>query len=373
VDVVFRTWRAGDTGVVRVTGVLDFASAVRLRLTLYRCCDAGVSEIVVDLSRVRLMDASSISVLLAVHGRLANDGGGLVVTGAARLVLDVLEITGAAKELGAYDDVDPSLLKPSGRPVSDAQVHGRWGDDVNDFAARMHRTPDRRERARLRADLIGRCLPMAEKLAARFHGLGEPADDLRQVAALALVMAVDRFDPGPGTDFAAYATPTVVGALKRHFRDRGWAVRPPRQIQEMRLAVNRARADLSQDLTRTPTVADIAERLNTSEHRVVEAVGASAGYRTVSLYAPLGADPEAPTLVDRLGGFDDRYESVVNLESLRPLIAELPERDRAILAMRFRENRTQQEIAERLGVSQMHVSRLLTRILGRLRAGLLSD
>ncbi|GIJ62567.1 hypothetical protein Vau01_100830 [Virgisporangium aurantiacum] len=372
-EVVFRTWRAGDTGVVRVAGVLDFASAVRLRLTLYRCCDAGVSDIVVDLSRVRLMDASSISVLLAVHARLAQNDGGLVVTGAARLVLDVLEITGAAKELGAYGGVDPALLEPSGRPISDTEVHGRWGDDVNELAARMHRESDPHERVRLRDDLIGRCLPMAERLAVRFTGLGEPADDLRQVAALALVLAVDRFDPGPGTDFAAYATPTVVGALKRHFRDRGWAVRPPRQVQEMRLAVNRARADLSQDLTRTPTSADIAARLNTSERRVVEAVGASAGYRAVSLDAPLGADPDAPNLVDRLGGFDDGYESVTNLESLRPLIAELPGRDQTILAMRFYENQTQQEIAARLGVSQMHVSRLLTRILGRLRAELLSD
>lgn len=372
--MTFRTWRAGDTGVVRVAGVLDFASAVRLRLALYKCCDAGVADIVVDLRRVRMMDASSISVLLAVHRRLAETGGGLVVTGAAGLVLDVLEITGAAKELGVHTDVDPAMLTPSpGKAMSVTDTHGRWGDDVNDLAARMRRAPDERDRARLRDELIGRCLPMAERLATRFHGLGEPTDDLRQVAALALIMAVDRFDPAPATDFAAYATPTVVGALKRHFRDRGWSVRPPRQIQEMRLAVNRARADLTQGLTRMPTVADIAGHLNTSRERVVEAVGASAGYRAVSLAAPAGTEPDAPALADRLGGADAGFESVNNMESLRPLVAALPERDRSIITMRFYENRTQQQIADRLGVSQMHVSRLLTRILGRLRTDMLSD
>ncbi len=372
-DAVFQTWRSGDTGVVRVTGVLDFASAVRLRLTLYRCCDAGVADIVVDLSRVRLMDASSISVMSTLHHRLAGNGGGLTVTGATRLVLDVLEITGAAKDLSAYRPVDPALLEPSGIPITGREVHGRWGDGVNDLAARMRYAPAPVDQVRLRDELIGHCLPMAERLATRFTGLGESAEDLRQVAALALVMAVDRFDPASGSDFAAYATPTIVGALKRHFRDRGWAVRPPRQIQEMRLAVNRTRADLAQELTRTPTVADIAGRLRTSESRVVEAVGASAGYRAVSLDAPVGADPDAPSLVDRLGSTDTGFDHVTDLETIKPLLAQLSDREQRIVAMRFLDNRTQQEIADAVGISQMHVSRLLTRILGRLRDELLSD
>lgn len=372
-EAIFQTWRRGDTGVVRVAGVLDFASAVRLRLTLYHCCDAGVTDIVVDLSRVRLMDASSISVLCTLHQRLARDGGGLVVTGAGRLVLEVLEITGAAKELSAHRTVDPALLEPSGIPITGREVHGRWGDGVNDLAGRMRYAVDPLERARLRDGLIEHCLPMAERLAARFAGLGEPTDDLRQVAALALVMAVDRFDPASGTDFAAYATPTIVGALKRHFRDRGWAVRPPRQIQEMRLAVNRTRAELAQELTRTPTAADIAVRLHTSERLVAEAVGASAGYRAVSLDAPVSTDPDAPSLAERLGGTDAGFDHVTDLESIKPLLARLSDREQKIVGMRFLDNRTQQEIADVLGISQMHVSRLLTRILGRLRDELLGD
>jgi RNA polymerase sigma-B factor len=224
----------------------------------------------------------------------------------------------------------------------------------------------------LREHLIRLCLPFAERLARRFNGLGESPADLAQVAAMGLLKAVDRHDPSLGTDFAAYATPTIVGELKRHFRDRGWAVRVPRRLQELRLDINRIRNELTHELNRSPTVADLARRLDVDEEQIIEAMTAAGGYRAVSLFAPVGGEDEGLTLLDSLGAYDDRMASVDALETLKPLLKALPAREREILAMRFFENLTQAQIAERIGISQMHVSRLLTRTLERLRQGMLA-
>jgi RNA polymerase sigma-B factor len=224
----------------------------------------------------------------------------------------------------------------------------------------------------VREEAIRLCLPFVERLARRFYGLGEASADLNQVAALGLLKSVDRYDPAHGTDFPSYATPTIVGELKRHFRDRGWAVRVPRRLQELRLDINRARAELTHELNRSPTVPDLAERLDLDEDQIVEAMMAAGGYRATSLFTPIGGEEDGLTLLDSLGTEDAALDAVESHETLQPLLAELPVRERDIITMRFFGNMTQAQIAERLGISQMHVSRLLARTLIQLRRGMLA-
>jgi RNA polymerase sigma-B factor len=378
-EMSLAIWRVDDTDVVRVDGVLDLAAAVRLRLTLYGRLDAGASTVVVDLTGVRLMDASAVNVLLTVRERLAERGGSLTTPGAGGLVLQVLEIAGVAERLRAYDTLAPRLTDRSadtGAQIGTAATgtHGGWGDEVNVVMGRLGTLPtdDVTARRTLRDEVIRLCLPFAERLARRFHGLGEPVADLDQVAALGLVKAIDRYDPGFGTDFPSFATPTILGELKRHFRDRGWSVRVPRRLQELRLDINRARDQLTHDLGRVPTMADLAAHLDVDEDAVVEAVVAADAYRSTSIFAPVGAEEGGPTLADRLGAEDHGYEAVDIRETLQPLLAGLSERERQLITMRFFGNMTQVNIAERLGISQMHVSRLLTRTLSRLREEMLT-
>jgi RNA polymerase sigma-B factor len=377
-ETTFEVWRVDGVDVVRAIGVLDFAATIRLRLTLFGRLDAGARHLVVDLSRVRLLDASAVNVLLRVRERLLDTGGSLAAPGATGLVLEVLEIAGAAKKLGAYEPMDPRLADPSADaagPVSTAPggAHGQWGDRINELMGRLHALPaGDPARTALRDELVRDCLPFVERLARRFYGLGESSADLNQVAALGLLKAVDRYDPNLGTDFPSYATPTIVGELKRHFRDRGWAVRVPRRLQELRLDINRARAEMTHELNRSPTVAELAERLTVDHDQIIEALTAAGGYRATSLFAPVAADDTGRTLLDSLGAEDAALDAVESHESLQPLLAALPQRERDIITMRFFGNMTQGQIAERLGISQMHVSRLLARTLVRLRECLLA-
>jgi RNA polymerase sigma-B factor len=221
--------------------------------------------------------------------------------------------------------------------------------------------------AALRDQLIEAHLGLAEYLARRFANRGEPLDDLVQVASLGLVKAVERFDPARGLEFTTFATPTIVGELKRHFRDKGWAVRVPRRVQELHLRVTRVVDDLSLELGRSPTVAEIAHRAGTSEDEVIEAIDAGSAYRSTSLDAGRGDDDDSPGLLGQLGTLDPEMASAERRAALSPLIAELPEREQVMLYLRFYEGMTQSEIAKRLGISQMHVSRLLSRSLQRLR------
>src|SRR5688500_5743474 len=220
---------------------------------------------------------------------------------------------------------------------------------------------------RVRAELIEAHLGLAEYLARRFANRGEPLDDLVQVASLGLVKAVERFDPGRGLEFTTFATPTIVGELKRHFRDKGWAVRVPRRVQELHLRVTRVVDDLSLELGRSPTVTEIAKRAGTTEDEVIEAIDAGSAYRSTSLDAGRGDDDDSPGLLGQLGALDPEMASAERRAALGPLIAELPEREQVMLYLRFYEGMTQSEIAKRLGISQMHVSRLLSRSLQRLR------
>ncbi|MET9830470.1 RNA polymerase sigma factor SigF [Streptomyces sp. NPDC006385] len=228
------------------------------------------------------------------------------------------------------------------------------------------------EYAELRNQLVRMHLPLVEHLARRFRNRGEPLDDLTQVATIGLIKSVDRFDPERGVEFSTYATPTVVGEIKRHFRDKGWAVRVPRRLQELRLSLTTATAELSQQHGRSPTVHELAEKLAISEEEVLEGLESANAYSTLSLDVP-DTDDESPAVADTLGAEDEALEGVEYRESLKPLLEDLPPREKRILLLRFFGNMTQSQIAQEVGISQMHVSRLLARTLAQLREKLLVE
>jgi len=229
------------------------------------------------------------------------------------------------------------------------------------------------ERTRIRATLVELHLPLVEYLARRFRNRGEWLDDLTQVATIGLIKSIDRFDLERGVEFSTYATPTIVGEIKRHFRDKGWAVRVPRRLQELKLSLTKAIGDLAQREGRAPTVSELAAHLQMSEEEVLEGLESANAYSTVSLDAPDSGDEDAPAVADSLGMIDDALEGVEYRESLKPLLERLPPREKKILLLRFFGNMTQSQIAAELGISQMHVSRLLARTLAQLRDGLTVD
>lgn len=232
------------------------------------------------------------------------------------------------------------------------------------------RTPDpnqlftRLPDASAREQLVILFKPLAEYLARRFQGRGEPLEDLTQVASLALIKAIDRYDLSRGVKFSTYATASIVGEIKRHFRDKGWAVRVPRRLQEAGLAVSKVVVDLHQSLGRSPTVREIAERSGFQEEEVVEAIEAAHAYTAASLDA---ADDTGVSAIQELGGEDPAIEFLEEWTAVAPALRNLPAREKRLIYLRFVKGRSQMEIAEELGVSQMHVSRLLARTLKFLR------
>ncbi|MDF0532103.1 RNA polymerase sigma factor SigF [Tsukamurella sp. 8F] len=249
-----------------------------------------------------------------------------------------------------------------------------YDDDYSDVADRLRSAEGKSapQRAAIRDEVILRCLPLAEHLARRFTGRGEQFDDLVQVARLGLVNAVDRFDADKGTDFVAFAVPTILGVLRRHFRDTGWSARVPRRLQELYLRVNNTLGEYSQELGRAPTTTEIAGRLGVPVDEVRQAMVAGNGYHATSFDTPTVEDG-APALIDTIGADDPGYELVTEFEALRPVVEQLDDRSRTILALRFQHSMTQTQIAAQLGISQMHVSRILSRTLATLRDGVRAD
>ena len=233
--------------------------------------------------------------------------------------------------------------------------------------------PGSPEREQLRGVLVEMHLPLVEYLARRFRNRGEWLDDLTQVATIGLIKSIDRFDLERGVEFSTYATPTIVGEIKRHFRDKGWAVRVPRRLQELKLSLTKAIGELAQSEGRAPTVSELAAHLQMSEEEVLEGLESANAYSTVSLDAPDSGDDDAPAVADSLGIVDEALEGVEYRESLKPLLERLPPREKKILLLRFFGNMTQSQIAAELGISQMHVSRLLARTLTQLRDGLTNE
>jgi RNA polymerase sigma-B factor len=221
-----------------------------------------------------------------------------------------------------------------------------------------------------REELVERFLPLARQLARRYQRHNEPLDDLMQVASMGLVKAIDRFDPSRGTAFSTYAVPTILGELKRYFRDSGWAVHVPRGMQERVMKLDQASQELHRKLGRSPSASELAGELRLTSEEVLEAMEASSAYDAISLEEQRGSerDSQEPTYADSLGMEEERYELVEYGATIAPTMKALSERERLILHLRFVEDLTQSEIADRIGVSQMHVSRLIRRALARLRA-----
>ena len=243
-------------------------------------------------------------------------------------------------------------------------AHGAERDD-RELARRYRSDGD----TAARNELIERLMPLAHMLARRYQRPNVALDDLVQVAGLGLVKAVDRFDPDQGTALSSYAVPTILGELKRYFRDSSWAVHVPRDMQERVLRVNQTIESLSYKLGRSPTPAEVATDIGETIEYVLEAMEATSAYESISLDAAGdGPDEEAEPHVDRIGFDDDRFELVEDAAGLAPRLRDLPERERLVLGLRFVEDMTQSQIAKRVGVSQMHVSRLIERGLNRVRS-----
>jgi RNA polymerase sigma-B factor len=220
---------------------------------------------------------------------------------------------------------------------------------------------------RARDELCQRFMPLARQLARRYQRGNEPLDDLVQVASLGLIKAIDRYSLDRGTAFSSYAVPTILGELKRYFRDVGWAVHVPRGMQERIMQVNSTVEALSRRLGRSPTPAEIGKEINASPEAVLEALEASVAYEASSLDAPRTTDADSNSYAESIGADDDAYEQIEYMQAIAPTMRALPERDRLVLKLRFEDDLTQSEIADRIGVSQMHVSRLIRRALARLR------
>jgi RNA polymerase sigma-B factor len=226
-----------------------------------------------------------------------------------------------------------------------------------------------------REQLVQRFLPLARQLARRYQRAGEPLDDLLQVASMGLIKAIDRFDPEREIAFSSYAGPTILGEIKRHFRDRTWAVRVPRDLQELTLRVDRAVGELSDELRRQPSVSELAEAVGADEEQVLEALQAGGAYRAVSIDAPRGSagDDDAATLGDSVGIDEDGFDRAEDRATLANLLSTVTPREREVLRMRFEEDMTQAEIGAVIGVSQMQVSRVIRQALTRLRAAAGAD
>jgi RNA polymerase sigma-B factor len=240
--------------------------------------------------------------------------------------------------------------------------------DVAEMIRHLRTLDDQTDEYRRQRDaIVEHCLPLAEHIARRYRNRGEPLDDLIQTARMGLVHAVNRFNVDNGADFLAFAVPTVAGEVRRHFRDRGWAVKVPRRIKDLQAQLNNARGELSQRLGRAPNATEIAEHMGIDRDLVVDATFAGSNYSVLSTDSVSGSDDTYPSVADRLGEVDAGIDKVLQVETVRPLIAALPERQRTVLTLRFFEDMTQTEIAKHIGCSQMHVSRLLARALDTLR------
>ena len=241
-------------------------------------------------------------------------------------------------------------------------------DDVDDmFRELATLDPNTPQWRRQRDHIIVRCLPLAVNIARRYRQRGQDDDDLVQVARIGLMNAVDRFDVDRGSNFLAFAVPTILGEIRRHFRDHGWALHVPRRLKELHLELITARQELYQHLGRAPTPTELAEHTGVDRDDIVQATIAANGYATRSTLSLIIDDDDDANLYDRVGTIDPRLDTVLDVTTVRPLLAALPDRERSILVMRFFQDMSQTQIAERIGISQMHVSRLLSSTLAALR------
>ncbi len=296
---------------------------------------------------------------------------------------EVVVLTKADRSVISHTVIPPTVLLPEAAPADGTAADGgtaveKDGLDTRTLSRSLFQrfatlTPECRDYTYVRDTLIELNLPLVRYAAARFRSRNEPMEDIIQVGTIGLIKAIDRFDNERGVEFPTFAMPTIIGEIKRFFRDTSWSVRVPRRLQELRLSLTRAGDELSQKLDRSPTVAELAACLGVSEEDVVEGLAVGNAYTASSLdTAPTDEDGDGP-LAERLGYEDAAMEGVEYRESLKPLLARLPARERRIIMLRFFGNMTQSQIGDEIGISQMHVSRLLTRTLATLREGLIAE
>ncbi len=269
-----------------------------------------------------------------------------------------------------FDDDKASELAavtPTSSKGSSSRSNSEYADVAAMFRELLDIPQESAQFMRQRDRIVERCLPLADHIARRFDGRGEARDDLVQVARVGLVNAVIRFDVNAGSDFVSFAVPTIMGEVRRHFRDNSWSVKVPRRLKELHLRLGAATGELSQRLGRAPTASELAAELEMDRDEVLEGLVAGSSYNTLSIDSGGSGTDDAPAIADTLGDVDTGLDQIENREALRPLLAALPERERTVLVLRFFESLTQTQIAERVGISQMHVSRLLAKSLARLR------
>lgn len=243
-----------------------------------------------------------------------------------------------------------------------------YADVIGMFRILQTLSPGSAEFDRVRDCIVRRCLPLADHIARRFDGKGEPREDLVQVARIGLVNAINRFDVDAGSHFLSFAVPTMMGEVRRHFRDNGWWVRAPRQLQELHLRINATTPGLTQQLGRAPTASELAEELGVDREQVVEGLSVGSSYSAISIDAGAERDDErTASLIATLGADDPNLDHITDRETLRPILQRLPPRYRQVLILRFFESLPQIQIGERMGISQMQVSRLIAQALNRLR------
>jgi RNA polymerase sigma-B factor len=249
-----------------------------------------------------------------------------------------------------------------------AEHESEYADVTEMFLRLAGLTEHSRDYRRQRETIVRRCLPLADHIARRFSNRGEPYEDLVQVARIGLMNAVNRFDVDNGSEFLAFAIPTMMGEVRRHFRDHGWSVKVPRRLKDLNSQLKDVREELSHQLGRAPTATETARHLGIDRDEVVQAQIASSAYSTLSADAPAGgSDGDGQAIGTSFGDLDANLDKVLDVQTVRPLLEALPAREKTVLRLRFFENMTQTQIGERLGISQMHVSRLLARSLDALR------
>jgi RNA polymerase sigma-B factor len=255
-------------------------------------------------------------------------------------------------------------------PTHKSYDDGHVEELLNELAA----TPEQDPRwEQIRSELVRIHIPLGRHVARRYTGHSEPREDIEQAAMLGLVKAINRYDPAYGGKFLAFAMPTMIGEVKRHFRDRTWAMRIPRRLQELHLVLRTARQDFIHENGRPPTIPEVCALLGITEEEAIETLGAADAYQTISLDVPASEDGDSASLGDLIGNDDPELETILDRDALRPMLERLPARERTILLHRFYGNKSQAEIADLLGISQMHVSRLISKTLAQLRREFLQD
>lgn len=361
--------------VVRVAGELDHPAARELAVLLdaRRSC---AEDLIVDMDQVTYCSVAAARVLRETTEGLLQLGITVTVHCHNTTIEQVLDAVGMSVHTPERADVhttapprSPTQTPRRRRAASLERRHER-AETMRALERMARLATGELERARLRDQVIADHMNYARHLAHRYTGRRvQMGEDLEQVAYLGLVKAVDNFDPAHSAGFLAYATPMILGEIRRHFRDGTWAVHVPRGMQELTGAMYRAKDELRTELGREATVGELADRLDVEEDVLVAAMDAAGAYRTASLDLPVRNDQDATPLGELIGAEDPGFERAVNHEVLRTLIPELSERDKQILLMRFFRNMTQAEIGEHIGISQMQVSRLINKIIARLRDG----